>query len=74
MRSWVSDRDMRRSEGKVLTLPSLWTLFFSPMKEGKYHIVVLVGAAGIGKTMTSRKIMLDWEKEPFMHSLTMLST
>ncbi|XP_019340472.2 NACHT, LRR and PYD domains-containing protein 12-like [Alligator mississippiensis] len=34
---------------------------FKPDKDGKTpEIIVLVGAAGIGKTMTSRKTMLDW--------------
>lgn len=34
---------------------------FQPDKRGQIpQIFVLVGAAGIGKTVTSRKIMLDW--------------
>ncbi|XP_040203171.1 NACHT, LRR and PYD domains-containing protein 12-like isoform X2 [Rana temporaria] len=42
------------------TIPAL----FYPDKRGFIpKIVVLQGAAGIGKTMTSKKIMLDWASE-----------
>ncbi|XP_074994758.1 NACHT, LRR and PYD domains-containing protein 12-like [Calonectris borealis] len=50
-----------RGEGAKRTI-TVETLF-QPDKKGQIpQIIVLVGAAGIGKTMTSRKIMLDWAK------------
>ncbi|CAM5119614.1 unnamed protein product [Eretmochelys imbricata] len=36
------------------------TLFKPEEDEQTPHVVVLLGAAGIGKTMTARKIMCDW--------------
>ncbi|KAM5182173.1 NACHT, LRR and PYD domains-containing protein 3-like [Mantella aurantiaca] len=50
--------DKRSSDECVGTLPQT---LFNPNEQGLTpQIVVLQGPAGIGKTMTSRKIMLDW--------------
>uniref|UniRef100_A0A452INW5 NACHT domain-containing protein n=1 Tax=Gopherus agassizii TaxID=38772 RepID=A0A452INW5_9SAUR len=48
---------MTERASSVITMGTL----FKPYKDGQTpQIVVLVGAAGIGKTITSKKIMLDW--------------
>uniref|UniRef100_A0A674JJT0 NACHT domain-containing protein n=1 Tax=Terrapene triunguis TaxID=2587831 RepID=A0A674JJT0_9SAUR len=48
---------MTERASSVITMDTL----FKPDKDGQTpQIVVLVGAAGIGKTITSKKIMLDW--------------
>ncbi|KAM9313623.1 LOW QUALITY PROTEIN: NACHT, LRR and PYD domains-containing protein 3-like [Gastrophryne carolinensis] len=51
---------MAERSSNNITIPML----FDPTERGIVpKIVVLQGAAGIGKTMTSRKIMLDWASE-----------
>uniref|UniRef100_A0A452IG14 NACHT domain-containing protein n=1 Tax=Gopherus agassizii TaxID=38772 RepID=A0A452IG14_9SAUR len=48
---------MTKQASSVITIDTL----FKPDKDGQTpQIVVLLGAAGIGKTMTARKIMCDW--------------
>ncbi|XP_015269403.1 PREDICTED: NACHT, LRR and PYD domains-containing protein 12-like [Gekko japonicus] len=48
---------MRKRASSAITIETL----FKPDKHGlKPQIIVLQGVAGIGKTMTARKIMLDW--------------
>ncbi|XP_019340765.1 NACHT, LRR and PYD domains-containing protein 3 [Alligator mississippiensis] len=48
---------MKKQAISSITIDSL----FNPNKNGQVpETVVLVGAAGIGKTVTARKIMLDW--------------
>ncbi|CAM5149452.1 unnamed protein product [Natator depressus] len=54
---WSHTEAMTERASSVITTGTL----FKPDKDGQTpQIVMLVGAAGIGKTMTSRKIMLDW--------------
>ncbi|KAM9321956.1 NACHT, LRR and PYD domains-containing protein 3-like [Gastrophryne carolinensis] len=51
---------MSERSSNNITIPRL----FDPNEHGIVpKIVVLQGAAGIGKTMTSRKIMLDWASD-----------
>ncbi|KAM9325091.1 NACHT, LRR and PYD domains-containing protein 3-like [Gastrophryne carolinensis] len=51
---------MAERSSNNITIASL----FDPNEDGiVFKTVVLQGAAGIGKTMTSRKIMLDWASE-----------
>ncbi|KAM9308939.1 NACHT, LRR and PYD domains-containing protein 3-like [Gastrophryne carolinensis] len=51
---------MAERSSNNITIPRL----FDPTERGIVpKIVVLQGAAGIGKTMTSRKIMLEWASE-----------
>ncbi|KAM9325143.1 NACHT, LRR and PYD domains-containing protein 3-like [Gastrophryne carolinensis] len=51
---------MAERSSNNITIPRL----FDPNEDGIVpKIVVLQGAAGIGKTMTSRKIMLDWASD-----------
>ncbi|XP_077322437.1 NACHT, LRR and PYD domains-containing protein 3-like isoform X3 [Lithobates pipiens] len=55
----VHPQNLKKKSGEYFptTIPNL----FDPEKNGLIpKIVVLQGPAGIGKTMTSRKIMLDW--------------
>ncbi|XP_054828618.1 NACHT, LRR and PYD domains-containing protein 3-like [Eublepharis macularius] len=48
---------MRKRASSAITVETL----FKPDKHGlRPQIIVLQGVAGIGKTMTARKIMLDW--------------
>ncbi|XP_030416640.1 NACHT, LRR and PYD domains-containing protein 3-like [Gopherus evgoodei] len=54
---WKHTEAMTERASSVITMGTL----FKPYKDGQTpQIVVLVGAAGIGKTITSKKIMLDW--------------
>ncbi|XP_066475753.1 NACHT, LRR and PYD domains-containing protein 12-like [Tiliqua scincoides] len=54
---WQHAQIMRNRDSQSITIPTL----FKPDKCGLVpDTVVLQGAAGIGKTMTARKIMLDW--------------
>ncbi|KAH1171304.1 hypothetical protein KIL84_006922 [Mauremys mutica] len=54
---WKHTEAMTERASSVITMGTL----FKPDKDGQTpQIVVLVGAAGIGKTVTSKKIMLDW--------------
>ncbi|XP_066475780.1 NACHT, LRR and PYD domains-containing protein 12-like [Tiliqua scincoides] len=54
---WKHNQVMRDRDSCSITIQTL----FQPDKSGLIpDIVVLQGAAGIGKTMTARKIMLDW--------------
>ncbi|XP_040197927.1 NACHT, LRR and PYD domains-containing protein 3-like [Rana temporaria] len=63
------DEDIRSSGRRHLQLmekrsPTTIPALFDPDEDGSIpKIVVLEGAAGIGKTMTSKKIMLDWASE-----------
>uniref|UniRef100_A0A8C0G5W1 Uncharacterized protein n=1 Tax=Chelonoidis abingdonii TaxID=106734 RepID=A0A8C0G5W1_CHEAB len=53
----------KNREHEIIRASSVITMgtLFKPDKDGQTpQIVVLVGAAGIGKTITSKKIMLDW--------------
>ncbi|XP_073479542.1 NACHT, LRR and PYD domains-containing protein 3-like [Aquarana catesbeiana] len=60
------EQELKRSGRKHLQImekrsPTTIQALFDPDKHGFIpRIVVLQGAAGIGKTMTSKKIMLDW--------------
>ncbi|CAM4682973.1 unnamed protein product, partial [Lepidochelys kempii] len=48
---------MTKQARSVITTDTL----FKPEEDGQTpHVVVLLGAVGIGKTMTARKIMCDW--------------
>ncbi|CAM5160207.1 unnamed protein product [Natator depressus] len=50
-------RNHDQTSSFVITTDTL----FKPDEDGPTpHVVVLLGAAGIGKTMTARKIMCDW--------------
>ncbi|XP_077327239.1 NACHT, LRR and PYD domains-containing protein 3-like [Lithobates pipiens] len=60
------EQEIRSSDKRHLQIlekrpPTTIQALFDPDKEGFIpKVVVLEGAAGIGKTMTSKKIMLDW--------------
>ncbi|XP_044869680.1 NACHT, LRR and PYD domains-containing protein 12-like isoform X1 [Mauremys mutica] len=53
---------------KYATPITIGDLFESDGKGQSPQIVVLQGAAGIGKTLTARKIMLDWANEELYQS------
>ncbi|TFJ97760.1 galanin peptide [Platysternon megacephalum] len=54
---WRHAEIMSEQAHSSITIDTL----FKPDEDGQTpQIVVLLGAAGIGKTMTARKIMLDW--------------
>ncbi|XP_073479390.1 NACHT, LRR and PYD domains-containing protein 3-like isoform X2 [Aquarana catesbeiana] len=59
-------QEIKSSGGRHLQImekrsPTTMQAFFDPDEDGFIpNIVVLEGPAGIGKTMTSKKIMLDW--------------
>ncbi|XP_043405252.1 NACHT, LRR and PYD domains-containing protein 3 isoform X4 [Chelonia mydas] len=54
---WRHAEIMTERASSAMTLATL----YKPDKDGQTpQVVVLLGAAGIGKTMTARKIMYDW--------------
>ncbi|TFJ96655.1 stromelysin-1-like [Platysternon megacephalum] len=54
---WRHAEIMTERASSAITLATL----YKPDKDGQTpQVVVLLGAAGIGKTMTARKIMYDW--------------
>uniref|UniRef100_A0A8C4Y821 NACHT, LRR and PYD domains-containing protein 3 n=1 Tax=Gopherus evgoodei TaxID=1825980 RepID=A0A8C4Y821_9SAUR len=54
---WRHAEVMTERASSAITLANL----YKPDKDGQTpQVVVLLGAAGIGKTMTARKIMYDW--------------
>ncbi|XP_073479522.1 NACHT, LRR and PYD domains-containing protein 3-like [Aquarana catesbeiana] len=67
------EQEIRSSRRRPLQImekrsPTTIQALFDPDKHGFIpKIVVLEGAAGIGKTMTSKKIMLDWASGDLYH-------
>ncbi|CAM4566206.1 unnamed protein product [Lepidochelys olivacea] len=56
----MSRRDKEIKTKQACSVVTIDTLFTRDKQGQTPQIVVLLGAAGIGKTMTSRKIMYDW--------------
>ncbi|XP_031463155.1 NACHT, LRR and PYD domains-containing protein 3-like isoform X2 [Phasianus colchicus] len=57
-RSWNQHGD---EPGDVSSDTVTTQTFFEPSKDGQLQrVTVLVGASGMGKTMTIRKVMMDW--------------